>query len=268
MAGNGLRIVSTSWIAACFGVALAAAHQHPCPHFHEPSNPDRLISCTQSNAACTQGGNGGNCKQIQEFSSAWCECKVAGGGGGGSLSLGVYFFDAQGFGPPSPNSGPIYLATGDAVNAATVVVGNGPGVDFDDQQEFVTGTFSVFFPVFAPGDTEVVVTLEDVSLGFAAIGGSGTNFVALADGQFQDLVYDDTTGILEPLDPAGMLIHIDNAFFTDLPVRLFFEGRYRPNGDLDVTFQHVSVPQLFADGVEWGDFRLWSMALPATAPAR
>jgi hypothetical protein len=268
MAVHPFRPAATTALAAAFGAAVLAGHQHPCPHFHEPSNPDRLISCTQSNAACTQGGNGGNCKQVTEFSSAWCECKVAGGGGGGSLSLGVYFFDDQDFGPPSPNSGPIYLATADPVNAATVVVGNGPGVDFDAQQEFVTGTFTVFFPDFTPGDPEVVVTLEDVSLGFAAVGGSGSNFLTLADGQFQDLVYDDTTGTLEPLDPAGLLLHLDNAFFTDLPVRLFFEGRYRADGDLDVNFQHVSVPQLFADGVEWGDFRLWSSAQPRTAPAK
>lgn len=267
MAGTWFRQHSTLVIAAALGVASARAHQHPCAHFHEPTNPDRLIDCTQDGAACTQAGNGGNCKQITEFSSSWCECTVAGGGGGGSLSLGVYFFDDQSFGPPSPNSGPIYLAAEDADNAATVVVGDGPGVDFDAQQDFVTGTFTVFFPTFAPGDSDVVVTLEDVSLGFAAVGGSGPNSVSLADGQFQDLLYDDATGTLEPLDPAGLLLHLDNAFFTDLPVRLFFEGRYRPNGDLDVTFQHVSVPQLFADGVEWGDFRLWSTVLPVTVPA-
>jgi hypothetical protein len=116
--------------------------------------------------------------------------------------------------------------------------------------------------MFDPGDPEVLATLEDVSLVFAPIGASGPNTLALADGMFQPLLYDDATGVLGTVDAAGILLHLDNDLVADLPVRVYFEGHYRPGGELDILFQHVDVPELFADGLEWGDTQLWSTTQP------
>lgn len=238
----------------------APAHDLPCNHTHEPSNPDRLISCSNDNAPCTLDDCGGSCKEIQTTSSSICECVVP--GGGSSVSLGVYFFDDQDFGPPAPLSPVIYLASADSVNAATVVVDQVAGYDFDAKDLFVAGTFTVYFPNFAPGETEVLASLDNVSFTFAAVGDSGVNSLALADGFSQTVVYNDSSGILAPADPSGILLHLDNSYFSDMPVRLFFEGRYRPEGSLEVAFQHVSLAALFADALEWGTTALWSQTVP------
>lgn len=255
-----LRLTLTGALVWGAFIGAVEAHQHPCNHFHEPSNPNRLISCNNPDAACTQNNCGGTCKVVQTSSSAICECVIP--GGGGSVSLGVYFFDDQNAGPPAPQTSPIYLATGDNDNAATVVVGGTTGFDFDNKDPFVGGTFTVVFPDFAPGEPEVVATLDNVSLSFAPVGDSGPNLLALADGFSQLVIYNDSTGTLTPVDETGILLHLDNSYFNDMPVRLYFEGRYRPDGSLDVTFQHVSIAALFADALEWGNTALWSLSVP------
>jgi hypothetical protein len=244
-------------LAATLGLP-AAAHEIPCAHFHEPTNRDRLISCNNPNSACTDNGNGGTCKNVQDNYSSICTCVVP--QSGGCASIGVQYFDSQDAGPPSPNAHIIYLAEPDPSNFASVFVSAGPGVHFEAETSFLGGTFTVVFPPFEENETEILATLDNVALSFAPVFNSGTNYVELEDGFPQLVLYDSVTGILKPLGSEGLHLHLDNNHWTNQPITVWFEARLQPGGAVELFFQHSLESVLFADNFESGGTSLWSTA--------
>lgn len=252
-------VIAISCAAVLGIVQPGMAHEHPCAHFHEPSNPDRLIYCTNDDAPCEDADSGaaGQCKEIQESNGGWCECVVPrGDDDGGCLALTNQFFSDQGDGSPTANTSIIYLAAPDVRNYTVVSEANNGGVDFAHPETGVSGTFTLFFGSFS-NPTEVPVTVEDVSLSLPDIGGQGVAYFELPDGAFQSLVYDSTTGVISTVDSLGIQLWLDTDYGKDQPVRVYLEGRIEAGGLFG--FAQGEAPlSIFGDDFDTGSTSDWS----------
>ena len=217
-------------VSALLAVArVASGHAHVCEHEHIDPFPKLLIRCDPAGEDCKKDSRQGICTNKQTSSRAWCQCVCprTGCSAGGSNA-----FNPDIPGLPGPGDLLTYTAVFDPINYWAVFADGELVAEFEAGDEALQGIMELTYGSFEE-PTQVPVTITDVQLSLPSViirgMETGPNLLTLPPEGPQELVYDSTTGWINPLgEPEGIALALSNNLGSGLEAVWYFEARIDP----------------------------------------